>query len=310
MDELYQNRHCMKLGKLQDKLDQLYKDVDLTDIKHNDEKLLMHERITFGVRAKYDLGIYILRSPGNDLLKYYDNIMLEQDPKSKSYSYIPPSIVFYYRFKHQYPKKLSDKSFNYGKATYLRDCLVNYYNTDDTTYWNQILKDRYNWLVDKPHDKFEFTIIGDLKKFCMKNFGQYQNPKDINVKGLITNTNEIIEGSFHHMWWRGKFAGWSCEFVPKDLGDPIWKKFKLRTIKKYEHKKIVEVDLTKKYYSRFKIIMTPNGPFFGLEEASKSLKQSIDKIKQLVYKKNKDVYEISSKQYLKYCITNNIKPLI
>ena len=91
------------------KMETLYKGVNSSDRKHDDKKLLRDDLIRLQVRETYYLGTYELRSPGNDLLEFYDSMMLRQDPTSKAFSYIPPSVVFHFRHKHDYPKELFEK---------------------------------------------------------------------------------------------------------------------------------------------------------------------------------------------------------
>lgn len=154
----------------------------------------------------YGNQVYILRSPGNDLLDFYDqqNKLLGSD--NRAYSAIPPSVVYHYRFEHRYPDELFDKSKNYGQYAYLRDQLKNYYQTNDHTYWAQVFKRRYDWLVDNPHTEYRFNIKADLNKFIVEKFNQ----KCISQKiSMISSTNKLKTERLETMFWRGEIKGWS-----------------------------------------------------------------------------------------------------
>lgn len=156
---------------------------------------------------------WIVKSPGNDLLDFYDkqNELLGED--NRAYSSIPPSVVFHYRFEHQYPSELFDKSKNYGRFAYLRDKLSNYYKTNDGTYWAQVYKDRYNWLVDEPHKEYKFTYRSEVLAFLLKVTGQ--NGIRI-IPSIHKNTGVRKNNSTEHMFWRGKAKGWSIIIRQKE----------------------------------------------------------------------------------------------
>jgi hypothetical protein len=153
----------------------------------------------------YGQGEYILRSPGNDLLDFYDKKMLLLDPTSKAFSKIPPSVVYHYRFKHHYPKELFDKSKNYGRNAYLRDILKKYHDTKDPTYWSQVYKTRFKWLIDKPHKEWKFKFKSDLNKFALELLGQKIGHK----LSTQSYSNNLKNKNSETMFWRGNIAGWS-----------------------------------------------------------------------------------------------------
>lgn len=154
----------------------------------------------------YGNQTYVLRSPGNDLLDFYDKKNLELGPDNRQYSKVPPSVVFEYRFRHKYPKELFDKSKNYGIFAYLRDQLKRYHKTNDHTYWSQVYKNRYDWLVDEPHNEYRFKHKSELMNFLKEQTGQ----KAISDKiAHNTNTGNIKEECLETMFWRGKLKGWS-----------------------------------------------------------------------------------------------------
>jgi len=306
----------MNVKKLQNKLDQLYKNVDPTDRKQDDNLVLRDERIKIKVRETYGIGTYILRSPGNDLLDFYDNAMLDQDPSGKSWSYIPPSVVYKFRFDYKFPNAVLDKKNNFGRYAYMAETLKNYKllthgNRVDKTYYHQILESRYEWLVDKPHENISFETGKDLREYTKSKFKQQINLHDsINVGNLITQPDSV-SGKLYHMNWRGKLAGWSVIFTPKNKLDPIWKRFKERKIQKYKHKKLVKVNVDKIILARKKIILCDKGIFFGGEAVAKAYKLSYDQVGARVRdKKNKEFVELTKQEYEKYCKKNNIKKLL
>jgi len=157
----------------------------------------------------YGKGTYILRSPGNDLLDFYDTQMLNLDSTSKAFSKIPPSVVYHYRFEHEYPAELFDKSKNYGRYAYLRDQLSNYFVSADNTYWSQVYYTRMKWLVDKPHKEYKFKLKSEVDDFALKQFGQ-----KISHKLATQKASKQLKIPVHQtMFWRGKVAGWSIIYV-------------------------------------------------------------------------------------------------
>ena len=187
-------------------------------------------------RSHYDLGKYVLRSPGNDLLDFYDSMMLRCEQTSKAWSYIPPSVVYHFRYDHDYPEYIHNKSFNYGRLSYLRDSLKDYYYTKDQTYYGQVYSKRYRWLTDKPHEEWSFDTMPDLKDFAKQKLC-ITLPNNINACSKFTIKN-VTTISFYSMCWRGSGAGYTIEFVPNDLNNAYWKDVKILELEQYNHKTI------------------------------------------------------------------------
>jgi hypothetical protein len=301
----------MDAKSFREKMEALYSGVDPTDRKQDDTALLRDDLIKIKVREAYYLGTYELRSPGNDLLEFYDSMMLRQEPTSKAFSYIPPSVVYHFRYEHNYPKEVFEKKYNFGINRYLKESMKEYYDTTDGTYWGQIYKKRFSWLVDKPSERFVFESSKDLSEYTKKHFGQAVGPKTINVGGLISS-NEDVGGTFEHMFWRGKLAGWSIVFTPAKPDDNIWKRFTRQKLDSYPYKTINPVDVVKHYLSRMTIVMTPKGPCFGYEEAGNAVGNNAVNVAHWVRnnKKPDDFYILSKEEYLKYCKDNNIESRI
>lgn len=182
------------------------------NIKHStlSEQEVLYKDWEKSARAKeknkqtYSSTIYVY-SPGCDLLDFYDSEMKKLDPKSRAYSPIPPSVVYYYRFEHKYPPELFDKSYNYGRFAYLRDQLKSYYATSDKSYFSQVYYIRYKWLTKEKSQVWKFNYRKEAIKWLSERF---------NEKGgrFIQNKNKIEPGNatknFIHMYWRGAKQGW------------------------------------------------------------------------------------------------------
>lgn len=148
---------------------------------------------------------YILRSPGNDLLKFYDAYNLALGKDNRAYSAIPPSVVFYYRFIHEYPDFLFDKSKNYGVNAYLRDKLRHLHDTGDNTYWAQVKNTRHSWLKNEPHQSYEFDYAVDLSKFL----------QNLSTQKSHNNKFTLVDNIESHLFLRGDLKGWSIVRIPK-----------------------------------------------------------------------------------------------
>jgi hypothetical protein len=158
--------------------------------------------------------VYILRSPGNDLLDFYDQQNNLLGKENRAHSVIPPSVVYHYRFEHEYPLELFDKSKNYGRFSYLRDQLKKYYVTYDNTYWGQVYRSRYEWLINSPSEQHTFFSKKDLDDFCFEKFNQK------NISGKLVNFSQtdhtLVNDQSEHMFWRGLLKGWSVISMSKE----------------------------------------------------------------------------------------------
>ena len=157
-------------------------------------------------KTRYGHGTYEVRSPGCDLVDFYDVMMKRLDPTSKAWSYIPPSVVYHYRYEHEYPPELFDKSKNYGRNAYLRDSLKHLYDTTDATYWAQIYNHRYKWLRNTPSERKQFRYRNQVEEYL-----RIQNAGKGITGGLGVNSDKH---RVEQMWWRGNLAGWSVVWTP------------------------------------------------------------------------------------------------
>lgn len=149
-------------------------------------------------REKYGKHVYTLRSPGNDLLEFYDKQNESLGAENRAYSIIPPSVVFDIRFRKQWPEKLWVKEL----AEYCKDYKI----TSDPTYWRQVRHTRHDWLVDEPHESWQFMHKVDLEKFLQDKFNQKSFHLDIAV---VEETNKLVNHCDTKMYWRGLLKGWS-----------------------------------------------------------------------------------------------------
>jgi hypothetical protein len=145
---------------------------------------------------KYGTGTYVVRSPGNDLLDFYDQEMKKLDPTSNAASPIPPSVVYHYRFEHEYPefKRGANRP---GRNSYLREKLKDYYYTDDNSYYATVYTIRYKWLVDTASVVKTFKFNKDAENYMKQQLGQ----NSFVFTGVTENNSK--------MFWRGKAQGWS-----------------------------------------------------------------------------------------------------
>lgn len=157
---------------------------------------------------------WIVCSPGNDMLAYYDqqNELLGKD--NRAYSVIPPSVVYHYRFKHNYPKVLFDKSKNYGRLAYLRDQLKEFYQTKDSTYWAQVYNTRHSWLINESHKEWVFNNREEMTLFLKEKFPQQKAFNiSLSIHESITNNGSRKTSD---MFWRGELKGWSIHIVKEE----------------------------------------------------------------------------------------------
>lgn len=151
----------------------------------------------YGYHAKE----YHLRSPGNDLLDYYDEMNSKRG--TGDVSKIPPSVVFHARFRIQDYKDQLDYMWdwvnkNNVSMNYRGDC-------------KRYLTDSFKWLVDEPHT---LTVYNNLKDLTDKvaELKSVKRPKTGNQIGHEFAKCKIA-------WYsrgKSKCAGWSVLTVDKN----------------------------------------------------------------------------------------------
>ena len=140
------------------------------------------------------------------MVDFYDSMMKRLDPTSKAWSYISPSIVYHYRYEHEYPefKRGGNRP---GRNSYLKEKLKHLHNTSDHTYWAQIYNLRYSWLSNKPSVRQTFRYRQEAVEYLKIQ----NNGKGFGTNSLGVNSKEQVT---EQMWWRGGLAGWSVVWTP------------------------------------------------------------------------------------------------
>jgi hypothetical protein len=123
-----------------------------------------------------------VRSPGNDLLEFYDEQNLLRGESQRNY--VPPSVIYQIRFSKEY---LSTKDI-YAIAK-------PYYDTEDMSYYKNLRKNRLAWLVDTP----------SIRKICY-------SQEEVNEYVRAQTGAKTVDYTLHKsggLGWHGKLAGWS-----------------------------------------------------------------------------------------------------
>ena len=151
-------------------------------------------------KERYNDTVYVFRTPGNDLLDFYDRMQKEQ---AFSKCVIPPSVVFQIRFREQYPigKKMSR----------IKEICKPYIDFDTMKPGNSFTKDihkrAFKWLVDEPHEAYEFDTYQGILDFILKEY----NSKSFIPISPYSKTKPKTEHVFKH----SKLAGCSIIAVKK-----------------------------------------------------------------------------------------------
>jgi hypothetical protein len=128
-----------------------------------------------------------VRSPGNDLLDFYDEQNLLRGESQRNY--VPPSVIYQIRFSKEY---LSTKDI-YAIAK-------PYYDTEDMSFYKNLRKNRLAWLVDTP----------SVRKICY-------SQEEVNEYVRAQTRAKTVDYTLHKsggLGWHGKLAGWS--FIKKE----------------------------------------------------------------------------------------------
>lgn len=141
----------------------------------------------------YKQHTYILRSPGNDLLDYYDKLNAQR-PISDRLK-LSPSEIFDARFRKKFNSKKEHRK-------YIKNLLISKGIIVDPTMHDTYAFKTLSWLIDEPHKEYRFDNLVDLsRKIC-------------NLTGRKFNDHGTIGFEFvqREMCWykRDKaLAGWS-----------------------------------------------------------------------------------------------------
>lgn len=143
----------------------------------------------------YNKNIYIVRSPGNDLLDYYDSMNLKRD--SKRISKLSPSEIFEIRFRWEDKSRRAIKAYCDSKGIKVDGAMYD-------TYKSKTMR----WLVDAPHQEWEFDSFVKMSEWLCKR-----------VKKEFKGGGSMAESyTKRQMIWQDKgleLNGWSFLIVPK-----------------------------------------------------------------------------------------------
>jgi hypothetical protein len=128
-----------------------------------------------------------VRSPGNDLLDFYDEQNLIRGESQRNY--VPPSVIYQIRFSKKY---LSTKD--------IYEIAKPYYDTEDMSYYKNLRKNRLAWLVDTP----------SVRKICYSQEEVFEYVRSQTGAKTVDYTVHSKSG----LGWHGKLAGWS--FIKKE----------------------------------------------------------------------------------------------
>ena len=152
-------------------------------------------------RQGYEGTKWVVRSPGNDLLDFYDEFNLKLGKENRAYSAIPPSVVFHLRFRMQLPDAVLGNNQSGGRVTAIKEYCKPWKETHDNSYWGQILVDRYSWLIDEPSKQYEFNDRTNSYEFLK----QQSEQSTVHCPLSPSNTS--------HLYLRGRLKGWSIVTV-------------------------------------------------------------------------------------------------
>lgn len=155
----------------------------------------------------YSKGTYIVRSPGNDLLDFYDRMHKEKvEAPKNNITPIPPSRIYQFRYKTELPDVFGANQFSgLTQTDIFRNVCKPYadnFNSQKIAIDKKVL---YKWLVDKPSEQTKFKLGSHAVDFLSKIKGSSQR----GLKIAVHTKNPVYE----QMFWKGTLAGWSVVFI-------------------------------------------------------------------------------------------------
>lgn len=154
----------------------------------------------------YSVGTYVVRSPGNDLLDFY-NQMHAACVDGGNITPVPPSRIFQFRFRTELPKAAgANHASGPTQTSIFRDICAPY---ADNIHTKQIASDKnklFKWLVDKPSVQKEFKLGAHAVEYLSQIKGKPQR----GLRIVVHSDNPVHEEIF----WKGPLAGWSIVFIP------------------------------------------------------------------------------------------------
>tara|TARA_R110000764_G_scaffold236278_1_gene331336 strand:- start:38 stop:775 length:738 start_codon:yes stop_codon:yes gene_type:complete len=231
----------MKASDIQNKIKGLYKDVEPDHFQVSDAKILRYERQGMQQKELWDnytpaekdkrlhnvikanedynsnRGTYILRSPGIDLLDFYDakwheyvdNLGVNGGMSGKNkgrnrVGKVPPSVVYKMRFELSGPRAGGNAS-TISPFKHEAWELMGEYLEQDSVWCNYHLDTRktmYRWLTQERSISYEFNILEELYDFMDAHIGMKVDRGQIRPHSKKNCRPDTI-------WWRKEAAGWS-----------------------------------------------------------------------------------------------------
>lgn len=225
------------IKQINDQLKALYENREPGYLEENDLKILRYERVSLQTKERWsnlspkerekqvrkvkqinydkwsNLGTYILRSPGVDLLDYYDakwqeyvdNLGVNGGLSGKNngrnqIGLIPPSVVYQLRFCVPGPKE-DRKNFK-DNAWKL---LSKYVDRDSVweKYHLEVRNRMYStWLTQENSVSYEFNILEELYDFMDDHLNMKVHRGEIRPHSDKNYKPDTV-------WWRKEAAGWS-----------------------------------------------------------------------------------------------------
>lgn len=152
--------------------------------KEKYKKLLKEWHEKYG----YNKNIYIARSPGNDLLDYYDQKNSER--KGCKVSKLSPSEIFEIRFRWTDKSRKKIKEYCDSKGLKVDGAMYD-------TYRNKTM----SWLIDEPHQEWEFDSFVEMSKWIHERVGKPFNSGGQTAHGLISKEMIWSEKDFNLQGW-------------------------------------------------------------------------------------------------------------
>jgi hypothetical protein len=158
-------------------------------------------------RHRYGKGTYIVRSPGCDLLDFYDNEWLSYKNGKSKQATLPPSIIYRIRHAEQYaPRTRHSRIVEILEQEGYGDVVKN----SATCFTKDVFNSMYKWLPTTPHESWEFREQTEAYNFVKELFPNKFKGKRLNQQiQPYSKINPITT----HMWWMSQPAGWSIIYV-------------------------------------------------------------------------------------------------
>lgn len=187
------------------------------DFRNKTESILLrNENLRFINEDKWSSkGVYIVSTPGSDLLDFYDEKWQEYIDDlgiGKIYSknngrnqigLVPPSIVYKMRF-----------IISRDRKTFKNECweLMSPYVNQETchkAYHNETASKMYNWLTEEKSKQYKFNMLEQVYDFMDKQLCVKIHRGEVNPHKKDNPTNSTL-------WWRKEAAGWSIRFIKNE----------------------------------------------------------------------------------------------